>query len=113
MGLRARRKAVVPGGNGLNCEVDFLDERTCIYRNEDARRLCEPGSRFESRFHLRHESEANLLGVVYSDTGIMTAAPYQVIDATHWIFQGTGLVPGDVFGRESLHGSRSRRRVGT
>ena len=36
---------------------------------------------YESRFHLRHESEASLLGVVYDDRGIMTAAPYHVIDA--------------------------------
>ena len=27
------------GGNGLNCEVEFLDEQTCIYRNDDERRL--------------------------------------------------------------------------
>ena len=23
------------GGNGLNCEVEFIDEHACIYRNED------------------------------------------------------------------------------
>lgn len=91
------------GGNGLNCDVEFLDESTCIYRNEDGRRLTEPGSRFESRFHLRHESEANLLGVVYSETGIMTAAPYEVIDADHWIYEGTGLKKGDIFGRDCQH----------
>ena len=90
-------------GNGLNCEVEFLDEQTCIYRNDDARRLEEEGSSYESRFHLRRESEANLLGVVYDDKGIMTAAPYRVIDASHWIFEGTGLKEGDVFGRKSQH----------
>ena len=52
----------------------------------------------ESRFHLRHESEASLLGVVYDDRGIMTAAPYRVIDATHWVFEGTGLREGNLFG---------------
>lgn len=90
------------GGNGLNCDVEFLDQQTCIYRNEDNRRLGN-GSQYESRFHLRHESEANLLGVVYDDRGIMTAAPYEVVDDGHWIFAGTGLRNGDVFGLESQH----------
>lgn len=91
------------GGNGLNCEVEFLDAQTCIYRNEDNRRLRKPGSKYESRLHLRHESEANLLGVVFSETGIMTAAPYQVVDAAHWIFAGTGLKNGDLFGINCQH----------
>src|SRR5207247_9467631 len=76
------------GGNGLNCDVEFLDEQTCIYRNEVERRLRVPGRPYESRFHLRHESEANLLGVVYDDRGVMTAAPYQVVDPGHWAFDG-------------------------
>lgn len=90
------------GGNGLNCDVEFLDEQTCIYRNGDSRRL-SPGSKYESRFHLRHESEASLLGVVYDDRGIMTAAPYEVLDAAHWVFDGTGLKNGDQFGQRCQH----------
>ena len=31
------------GGNGLNCDVEFLDESTCIYRNEDCRQLTRAG----------------------------------------------------------------------
>jgi hypothetical protein len=118
-------RLVYLGGNGLNCDVEFLDEATCIYRNGDERRLrvasdrragspgnerppaqgpAEPAGRtYESRFHLRHESEASLLGVVYDDRGIMTAAPYRVIDSRHWVFAGTGLREGDLFGTESLH----------
>ena len=33
----------------------------------------------------------------------MTAAPYRVVDAGHWVFAGTGLTNGDVFGQQSLH----------
>lgn len=91
------------GGNGLNCDVEFVDEHTCIYRNEDERRLRSSNAAGESRFHLRHESEASLLGVVYDDRGIMTAAPYRVVDAGHWVFSGTGLRSDDLFGCESLH----------
>jgi hypothetical protein len=94
-------RLVYLGGNGLNCDVEFLDEQTCIYRNEDNRRLSDP--KMESRFHLRQESEANLLGIVYDARGIMTAAPYQVIEPGHWVFAGTGLKKGEIFGRESQH----------
>ncbi len=91
------------GGNGLNCDVEFQGEATCIYRNDDERRLRDSQRTYESRFHLRHESEASLLGVVYDDRGIMTAAPYRVIDSRHWVFAGTGLREGDHFGEKSLH----------
>ena len=91
------------GGNGLNCEVEFLDEKTCIYRNEDARELRHPDKKFESRFHQRQESEANLLGVVYDERGIMTAAPYEVVNNQHWVFEGTEFKIGDLFGIECLH----------
>jgi N,N-dimethylformamidase len=103
------------GGNGLNCDVEFLGEQTCIYRNDDERRLrpTDPvgnalrgvptAEHYESRFQLRHESEASLLGVVYDPRGIMTAAPYRVVDAAHWIFEGTGLREGYFFGEKSLH----------
>jgi N,N-dimethylformamidase len=96
-------RLVYLGGNGLNCDVEFLDEQTCIYRNDDERRLKLPGAKQESRFHLRHESEASLLGIVYDARGIMTAAPYRVIDPAHWVFGGTGLVEGSLFGQNSLH----------
>jgi hypothetical protein len=52
---------------------------------------------------MRVESEANLLGVVYTETGVMTAAPYRVERADHWIFAGTGVKNGDLFGQQSLH----------
>ena len=91
------------GGNGLNCEVEFTDEQTCIYRNGDDRQLRDTANGFESRFHQRQESEANLLGVVYDARGIMTAAPYRVIDDSHWVFADTGLRNGDLFGTECQH----------
>ena len=58
---------------------------------------------FESRFHAHVESEANLLGVVFTDPGAMTVAPYEVVDSTHWILAGTGLRQGDLFGTKMLH----------
>lgn len=91
------------GGNGLNCEVDMLDEGTLICRNGTISSLWPQGIGAESRFAKRHESEANLLGVVFTPAGIMTAAPYRVVGEQHWAFRGTGLRTGDIFGTKSLH----------
>jgi hypothetical protein len=33
----------------------------------------------------------------------MTAAPYRVVDASHWVFEDTGLINGDLFGVHSQH----------
>jgi len=95
------------GGNGLNCEVEFLDEHRIVYQNTNWSHtdpeFSVDGREYESRFDKRRESEANLLGVVFSFAGIMTAAPYEVKDADHWCYAGTGLKNGDTFGEKSLH----------
>lgn len=100
------------GGNGLNCEVEYLDNDRLRFLTHLA-----PGSGgglgmpdpknpdvyLESRMHRTLESEASLLGVVCTDSGIMTAAPYRAIAVDHWVFEGTGLRYGDLFGQASLH----------
>lgn len=85
------------GGNGINCEIEFLEGGAgmrCLNQWPDG---CE------SRFHGRVESEANLLGVVFTDPGAMTVAPYQMLAPDHWVFAGTGLKHGDLFGIKTLH----------
>ncbi|MCL6504011.1 MAG: hypothetical protein K6T86_15110 [Pirellulales bacterium] len=96
-------RLVYLGGNGLNCEVEMLDEQTMVVQNGESSRIWQPDFAYESRFAARCESEANLLGVVFTDAGIMTAAPYRVVDARHWCFAGTGLTEGSLFGTRSLH----------
>ncbi|MCC6587194.1 MAG: carboxypeptidase regulatory-like domain-containing protein [Bryobacterales bacterium] len=98
------------GGNGLNCEVVFQKDGSLRFLTHLNSLHGELGGHsddgtitYESRLHRTLESEANLLGVVCSETGIMTSAPYKVIDASHWIFTGTGLKNGDEFGKETLH----------
>lgn len=95
------------GGNGLNCEVEFLDDRRVVYQNTNwshsEPQYAPDGREYESRLDKRHESEASLLGVVFTFAGIMTGAPYEVLDADHWVFAGTGLKNGDTFGHRSLH----------
>jgi hypothetical protein len=90
-------KLLYLAGNGLNCAIQFAHGGTGM------RCLNQWPAGYESRFHHRVESEANLLGVVYSDPGAMTSAPYQVVEAGHWVFAGTGLEAGDRFGTRTLH----------
>jgi hypothetical protein len=85
------------GGNGLNCAVEFLDGGRAM------RCLNSWPAGYESRFHAHVESEANLLGVVFTDPGAMTVAPYEVVEPEHWVFAGTGLQRGELFGTKTLH----------
>lgn len=98
-------KLMYLGGNGLNCEVQFLSDSVVTIRNGryggSSSHMAKIGK--ESRFDVYHESEANLLGVRCTETGIMTGAPYRVVDPAHWVFAGTGLRKGDVFGERCLH----------
>ena len=98
------------GGNGLNCEIVFLDDATMWVKSYQpsiggAIGFVDPdtGEDRDSRFHRSVEAEASLTGVTTTDAGIMTAAPYKVIKPDHWVYAGTGLKEGDIFGTESLH----------
>jgi N,N-dimethylformamidase len=98
------------GGNGLNAEIVFLDDATIRVNSHLPREGSElgfhhpeTGQYIESRFHRNVESEANLLGVVTTEAGIMTAAPYKLIEEDHWVFAGTGLRNGALFGTENQH----------
>ena len=104
-------KLVYLGGNGLNCEVEFLGEDALRFKTHlapvNGSELGMPDPKnpdfyCDSRMARTLESEANLLGVVCTDSGIMTAAPYRVLHADHWVFAGTGLRNGDLFGEKSL-----------
>ena len=105
-------RLVYLGGNGINREILFAKDGTMRCLSHLHSEHGEMGGKspdgsivYDSRMHRTVESEANLLGVVCTETGIMTAAaaPYKVIDASHWIFAGTGLNNGDLFGKETLH----------
>ncbi|HZZ42504.1 MAG TPA: N,N-dimethylformamidase beta subunit family domain-containing protein [Tepidisphaeraceae bacterium] len=103
-------KLMYLGGNGIDCEVEYVGESAMRCLNwlpagpgfpfVDSR----TGQTIDNRLHrTMGSSPAELLGVVFTDPGAMTSAPYRVVDASHWIFAGLGLKNGDVFGTESLH----------
>jgi N,N-dimethylformamidase len=90
------------GGNGVNCEVR-IDGDVMTVANDQITSLWPEGVGAESRMAKTVESEANLLGVVFTPSGIMTGAPYRCLEPSHWAFAGTGLKNGDLFGIKSLH----------
>ena len=102
-------KLMYLGGNGIDCEVEFLNEatmrcKTWLPNPTGALEFVEPGTgqKFECRFHHKVESPAELLGVVFTEAGCATSAPFRVVDSSHWIFKNTGLKNGDIFGKKSL-----------
>lgn len=88
------------GGNGINCEVVYETDGSmrCLTYDDTG----EAG-RHESRMHRTYKPEAGLLGIAFTYSGVMTSAPYRVLDASHWLFEGTGVRTGDIFGVKSLH----------
>ena len=106
-------------------QVTHFEDHGLVYHNGTGAAMAAGG--FESRFHMAvGESEASLLGVVYTEEGVMTAAPYKVVEPEHcklqdalragcavsscsaatvWagVFEGTGLRADDVFGAASFN----------
>ncbi|KAA3439383.1 N,N-dimethylformamidase beta subunit family domain-containing protein [Rufibacter hautae] len=48
------------------------------------------------------QPEAQLLGAQFSEPGMGTFAPYQVLQPEHWLFTGLQLKKGDLFGEKGL-----------
>ena len=91
-----------------DCEVTLDPDSTMhclshvnsVHGEMGGQSLDNPAVQYESRMHRTFESEANLLGVVCTSEGIMTAAPYRVLEESHWIFDNTSLRNGDLFGEK-------------
>ncbi|MEX1232369.1 MAG: N,N-dimethylformamidase beta subunit family domain-containing protein [Planctomycetaceae bacterium] len=72
-------------GCGLLAEVEFIDDHTMLCRREEV-------------WELRKEPPATLFGVEYTHSGFNSGAPFRVVNADHWAYEGTGLKNGDLFG---------------
>lgn len=102
------------GGNGINCEVELTSNGSMKVKNGDYSQYFEDGkfrcfcempcvADYKSRFTTSVSPESELLGISYTRTGLMTGAPYQVISPDHWVFEGTTLKAGELFGINSSH----------
>jgi hypothetical protein len=91
------------GGNGIDCEIEFDEAGTAArYLAKQPDENDPADAHLESRFHSTFEPQALLLGVTFTHAGEGTGAPYRVVDETSWIYTGTGLRNGDLFGLTSL-----------
>lgn len=59
----------------------------------------DPGGKW--RHNMRQEE--GLLGVRFDEKGIGTYAPYEVMDANHWLFNGLKVKNGDLFGQKGMN----------
>ncbi len=98
------------GGNGIDCEVEYIDDTKVRYLTDHTDAGTDMGvwlegkeRKFDNRFHKTYESPAALVGVIFDHVGEGTAAPYKVVAADHWVFEGTGLKTGQLFGEKTQH----------
>ncbi len=99
-------KLMYLGGDGIDGPIEFLGDAAMRHSNPFENvdiSGANPEGTEEIRFDVPFESPAKLLGVVLTTEGIMSGAPFRVFDESHWVFEGTGLKNGDLFGIESLH----------
>jgi hypothetical protein len=94
---------VVPSADGRS--IRFLTQLTSTDGSLGMPDATDPSVWYDSRFHRSAFAEASVMGLATTESGIMTAAPYRVVDGAsgHWVFAGTGLRDGDLFGIRSLH----------
>ncbi len=90
------------GGNGLFEQVVLSPDGTT--------QTLFPGGQYPWRdpsyFRniIPHRPERNILGVAYRYDNYATWAPFQVLQASHHLFAGTGLSNGDLIGSSGING---------
>lgn len=88
-------------GNGMYWKVTKSgDTMECRKYREQHAQTGEKGGLWRDL----HRPESAILGVQYDRKGIQTYAPYQVLLPNHWIFNGTNVSTGQLFGQYSLTG---------
>lgn len=101
--IQKKKKSYINlGGNQIYWKVKWHND----FKTLECRKNCSP---FENTFDfggLWRNSlypEKKLLGVYFSDPGTGTYAPYQVTDPTHWLFNGTNVTKGQLFGIKGIN----------
>lgn len=99
--LNQRKSLLALGGNQVYWQVRWHQDFTQLECRKN-------GSFFQNELkrgtlwrHTPHP-EAQLLGAQFTEPGMGTFAPYQVLQAAHWLFTGLQLKKGDLFGEKGL-----------
>lgn len=90
------------GGNGLYWKTGLSDDLQIECRKSgDSHRFADGTG---GLWREKGRSPTLLVGSEYDNRGFGTYHPYEVLDDSHWVFNGTGLSNGDLFGTNSLNG---------
>jgi hypothetical protein len=103
----ALEKFMEQGGNLMTLSGNAVYWKTVIKGNHMEVRKAfdrhlltgEPGGQWRNL----GRPESAILGVAYTRSGYGTFHPYQVKNANHWVFKGTGLKKGDLFGEKGIN----------
>lgn len=88
------------GGNAIDLKVVVSGTVLEVRTQGDPHQLNgEPGGYWRNLGH----PQTSLLGLAYDAYGYHTYAPFEVLLADHWAFEGTGLAPGDLVGETGLN----------
>lgn len=90
------------GGNGLYERVTISGETMEGYNH---RQYHEMDDELGGFYYLLGQPQSAVLGVEYDAHGYMKFYPYEVRSADHWVFEGTGLRQGDLFGFGEMEGA--------
>ncbi|RNI31201.1 N,N-dimethylformamidase beta subunit family domain-containing protein [Rufibacter latericius] len=96
-----RKSLLALGGNQVYWQVRWHQNFTQVECRKN-------GSFFENEAERgclwRHtpQPESQLLGAQFSEAGMGTFAPYQVLEPRHWLFAGVSLQQGSLFGVKGL-----------
>jgi hypothetical protein len=96
--LKGGGRLIAPGGNTMY-------ERTTFSSNGTALTWSPIGNR--DLFINHNEPESQVVGAIYDTPDWNTFAPFQVDDASHAIFAGTGVTNGSQFGGAGYNGAAS------
>jgi hypothetical protein len=109
--VRRSRVLVFPGHSEywsddmIRALEDYLESGGRLFRAvaglEGGVRRTEHGWAFERSIGRRDIER--LVGAVTTSAGQLTAAPYEVLCPDMWVFRGTGLAAGGLFGEDSLN----------
>ena len=97
--LKRGGSVVYLGGNGIYERVSLRDGRMEGYNH---RQVHEQDGLLGGFFYLNEWPQSQILGVQYDSRGFGESEPYVVEDARSWVFAGTGVRPGDRFGRGTM-----------
>lgn len=101
--IQEKKKSFINlGGNQIYWKVKWHNNFTSL----ECRKNCAPFQdtyNFGGLWKNSPHPEKKLTGVVFSDEGTGTYAPYRVTDANHWLFEGSDVKNNDLFGIKGIN----------